>query len=270
MRSIKVGDFDLKSTVECGQFFRWNLIEGHYYINSRDSIIKCRQEKDELFFEGVSEVFVRRFFRLDDDLKTITRSINKDKLIGEAIREYYGLRLLRQDPWECLISYICSAAANIPKIKMNVDKLSEHFGRPVSCDCYDSHHFPHPGRIDDLKKISACKVGFRAGYIHNANKVATENFFIKLKSLPYAEAKKELIKLEGVGEKIADCILLFSLEHMDAFPIDTWIRKVMIKHYFKGRKISDAKIRDFAASYFGKYAGYAQQYLYYYSRLNNV
>jgi N-glycosylase/DNA lyase len=282
MPKLTVNNFNLVHTLECGQIFRVKKIDDWYYINARDKFFKVRQQGNEsviargeapkqscLEFHGVKEGFLNRFFSLDEPLEQILAEINKDKHINAAITQYHGLRLIRQDPWECFISFICSPASNIGKITSTLDKLSEYFGRRHTLDGVQSYAFPEPGRINNTAKVKKSGAGFRTRYIIEANKdgVAWTNSFVRvLKTLPYEQAKKELKKILGIGDKVADCILLFSLGFTEAFPVDVWIKKVIQELYFNNQPVPNREIGDFARSYFGKYAGYAQEYLYYYRR----
>jgi N-glycosylase/DNA lyase len=283
MEAIKVSDFNLAATLECGQLFRYRKVSygigknkhDEYVINYRDLIFRLRQEKELLYFSGVDKGFIISFFRLDENYRHIIKAISKDSFIRNAIKANYGMRIIRQDPWECLISYICSANNNIPRITSNVRMISKAFGKKLSDDDadIDGFAFPAPGRIDNHYTLKACKVGFRSRYIHEANRSVDELELIALKRKSYDYAKAELIRLKGVGEKIADCVCMFSLDKLEAFPVDVWIRRVMLEQYFKDRseaelnKIKNSDIQEFARSYFGRYCGYANQFLFYYRRL---
>jgi N-glycosylase/DNA lyase len=196
------------------------------------------------------------------------RKIALDDRMTEAIEKYRGLRIMRQDPWECLISFLCSLAKNIRNIQNTVENICERFGKPVSLDGRRSWTFPEPGKLSDLKALRGAKAGFRAGYIVNANSQVTEDFLNGLSSLDYPEARAKLMLLvKGVGGKVADCVLLFAYGFLQAFPVDRWIRREMCRIYFGGQKVAADKIREFAQIYFGGYAGYAQEYLFYHARL---
>lgn len=273
MKSFIIQDFSLKYTLECGQFFRYAVINGWYYVNSGGKLFKVRQDGDKLYYENINHGFLVNFFSLDHDYKKIIKSINKDKHIAPAIKRYYGMRIIRQDPWECLISYICSANSNIPKIKMNVELLSQYFGTPIELGNYRSYSFPKVGKLNSQAKLKECKTGFRSKYICDVNKTVKPDFFDKLVKLNTEDARSELIKLKGVGPKVANCILMFSFNRFDVFPVDVWIRRVMLNHYFKKQdptKISNEDISAFAKKYFGKYANYANQFLFYYYRENKL
>ncbi|MGR3310443.1 MAG: DNA glycosylase, partial [Candidatus Brocadiales bacterium] len=149
MPKLTVNNFNLVHTLECGQIFRVRKIDNWYYIHTRDTFFKVRQEGSRLEFYGVKEDFLIHFFSLDEPLEQILAEISKDKHIKAAISQYHGLRLVRQDPWECLISFICSPASNIGKIKSTLDKVSEYFGRRLTLDGVESHTFPEPGRINN-------------------------------------------------------------------------------------------------------------------------
>jgi len=267
MDSIKVSDFNLEKTLKCGQLFRYEKLDGAYLISHRAKLFKIRQEKSQLLFSGVNPEFISDFFRLDDDYKAIIKSISKDEFMREVIGENYGLRIMRQDPWECLISYMCSARNRIPKIKQNLQMISKTFGSPILHEKHGGFSFPAPGRISDLDALKACKIGFRSEFIYEANKNIDEKRLISLRAESYENAKAELTRIKGIGEKIADCISLFSLDKLDAFPVDTWIRKVMTEQYFSGKKPTDNKIRAFASDYFGRFRGYANQYLFFHWRM---
>jgi len=266
MGKIKVKDFNLEYTLECGQIFRINMENGWYYINARDKFFKICQVKNELEFHGVDKDFIIRFFSLNENLSKILKEINRDKYIKKSIDKYRGLRIIKQDPWECLISFICSTASNIPRIKSKLKALSKCFGKKVSLGEVDSYAFPAPGNINNYKTILDAKTGFRAKYIFEANNSVNIKKLNSLKTLSYEDAKSELKKINGVGDKVADCVLLFSLSFNQAFPVDTWIKKTIQLLYFNNTNVSNEKIRKFGLEYFGTYAGYAQQYLFMYSR----
>jgi N-glycosylase/DNA lyase len=268
MGRMKVKDFNLEHTLECGQIFRFNRENGWYYVNARDKFFKICQTKNEIEFYGADKDFITHFFSLDENLSKILKEINKDEYIKKSIDKYRGLRIIKQDPWECLISFICSTASNIPRIKSKLRALSESFGERIAPDEINNYAFPTPGSINDYKMILNAKTGFRAKYIFEANNSVgvNNNNLNLLRTLSYKSAKNELKKINGVGDKVADCVLLFSLGFNQAFPVDTWIKKTMQLLYFDNNTISNEKIREFGFDYFGAYAGYAQQYLFMFAR----
>lgn len=277
--------FNLESTLLCGQLFRWKKEGDWWYGVVEDKVVKARQEKRILEFEGASLDFISRYFRLDDNLPKIISEIRRDPLIDKAAKAFPGLRLVRQNPWECLVSYICATYKNIPSIKNMVLQLSKRFGDEITFEDYNYHRFPEPETLanSSIHELKQCKLGFRAKRVREAARVVGCNQldFKELKATEYETARDELLKLPGVGNKVADCILLFSLDKLEAFPIDIWIKRV-IQEYYKDnfdssfiKKISAKRspsakeyssISSFARDYFGEFAGYAQEYLYHFVR----
>jgi N-glycosylase/DNA lyase len=276
---------NLDVTLCCGQVFRWDKIGEWWYSVVGEKAFKIRQTDDELEFENADEAFVRAYFGLHDYLPKIFSQINKDKHVGCAIKKFKGLRIIRQDPWECLISYICATYKNIPAIKQMLFNLSKKFGNETSFDGHDFYTFPKPERLAkaSVKELTECGLGYRAKYVSDTAKTVWNDDFNlgNLKKLKYEKARCELLNLSGVGLKVADCVLLFSLEKLEAFPVDVWMKRVILKYYADHfptdfiRKISCKKsptkteyerLSLFGRKYFGEYAGYAQEYLYHYER----
>ncbi|MDR4507243.1 MAG: hypothetical protein MRJ65_03220 [Candidatus Brocadiaceae bacterium] len=264
---ITVKDFDLEHTLFCGQLFRVYKEKGWCCVAVRDRVFKVRQDSDQLEYHGVDKDFMTHFFALDESYPAILKQISRDIHTRNAIKRYYGLRIVRQDPWECVISFLCSSASNIPKIKLNLEKLSQLFGERIEIKGFKGYSFPNPGDLHDYERILQAKTGFRAKYIKAANELVHEKFLLSLTNLPYLEAKTALKKIPGIGDKIADCILLFSLGFTEAFPIDTWIKKILQRYYFENAEVSNKKLHAFGVEYFGRYAGYAQQFLYMSARM---
>lgn len=255
MDSINVLDFNLEKTLKCGQLFRYDNIDDAYLISHRDSLFKVRQEKSTLLFSGVDREFISDFFRLEEDYKTIINSISKDEFMREVIDQNYGMRIMRQDPWECLISYMCSARNKIPKIKQNLSMISKTFGSRISHQDYEGFSFPGPGRILNHDALRACKVGFRSEFIHQANKDIDEKRLIDLRNASYEHAKSELTKIKGIGDKIADCISLFSLDQLDSFPVDTWDQKSHDGAVFRWKKCKRQENKGFCQRLFREIPG---------------
>jgi N-glycosylase/DNA lyase len=281
--------FNLDFTLECGQAFRWEKIGGWWYGVVRRYVVKARQNNDILEVhthpEKSDSRFWRSYFRLDDDLPKIYSQIVKNQHIKAAVERFEGLRLLRQEPWECLISYVCATNKNIPAIKDMIFRLCENFGERLLFEGREFYTFPTPNDLAnaDIEELRACKLGFRAERVQNAaKKVNSKELSLEaLHKLSYEEAWEELLKLPGVGPKVADCVLLFSLDKLEAFPIDVWMKRIVMKHYHdhfersfvkrvSGKKsLSRAEYRKiglFGRKYFGKFVGYAQEYLYHYER----
>ncbi len=266
MNSLSVKDFRLDYTLECGQIFRYDKVDGYYFVSHRASLFKIKQIGNKLYYKNTSKKFLKSFFRIDDDYKNIIKNISKDNHIKRAIKSLYGLRIIKQDPWECLISYLCSSNSNIPKIKKNLNLISKCFGKRITLDGFESYTFPNPGELSHSKKLWSCKVGYRADFIKKVNRSINYSELKSLRKKSYGIAKNRLLQLPGVGDKIADCVLLFSLEKSNAFPVDVWIKRAMQELYFKSKNVSNKEIKEFGQSYFGEYAGYANQFLFYYRR----
>lgn len=260
---IEVENFNLQHTLESGQFFRYTKINDWYYCNEKDKLFKIKQNGNEVEFFGTTEKHVRKLFGLDQDYDAIIKELSKDPTLKQAVHKYKGLRIMQRDPWETLVSFQCSTMSNIKKIQLNMNKLAEHFGQPIQLDDYQSFTFPKPGQINDIEKIRLSKTGFRAKYIHAGNKLVDKKYFDKLKGKTYEETVLELVKLPGVGIKVADCISLFALDKGEAFPTDVWIARVMKEKYNV-----EKNVKEFAAKRWGKNAGYAQQFLYHAARSN--
>jgi len=216
MNSLEVKDFNLSHTLTSGQLFRFVSFGDHYLIHARDRIFTIRQRGERIFFEGVEEDFVARFFRLDDDMEEIYCQIEKDPFIGRAIDLYRGLRLIRQDPWECLACFLCSSVKNISNIKFIVEHLCRYYGKAVSLGNYRGYGFPPPERIAKARDLVRIKVGFRARYLVETSRLAKSMDLGDLRKLNYRDSREKLMVFPGVGEKIADCILLYALDFTEA------------------------------------------------------
>ncbi len=263
---LRLHSFSLKDTLECGQFFRFTKALNMYLIQTSDRIFPIWQKRDVLFYEGVEESFLIRFFRLEEDLGRILMEIDRDPVIHQAIQKYRGLRLIRQDPWECLVSFLFSSAKAIPHIRCLIEALCKSSGRKVAWGSHISYGFPAPNSIESSHRLEEVRAGFRTDYLIKTSRCIDRNQLLSLRGLTYEEAKKRLMKLPGVGKKIADCVLLYSLDFLEAFPIDTWIKKGLQKTYFNEEKVGEKKMEEFVRSHFGPYAGYAQLYLYHFWR----
>jgi N-glycosylase/DNA lyase len=277
--------FDLDFSLCCGQVFRWKKIGDWWYCVVGENVFKIRQCDAELEFDGVNSEFVRCYFGLNDDLQQISQCIGKDDYVRQALRRFEGLRIVRQLPWECLISFICATYKSIAAIELMLSKLSRKFGEKKTFDGLDFYTFPTASKLAlaSEKGLRECGLGYRAKYVQaTAKKIYKEKIELEsLKSLPYLEAREKLIEFPGVGLKVADCVLLFSLEKLESFPVDVWVKRVILNHYASQfpealvKKLSTQeslsngeyeKLNAFGRSYFGKYAGYAQEYLYHYER----
>ncbi len=273
-----VEDFNLTHILECGQCFRWKREEdGSYTGVIKNGVVNIiSDEKNNISFNCEMKLDARKsineYFDLDRNYSDIKKVISvDDNNMIEAIKYGYGIRILNQDPWEMLISYIISAANNIPRISKTIESLSSTYGKRIIFNEKEYYMFPTPEELSKatVEDLRALNLGFRDKYVYGATQdvVSGKINLEEIKQLPYNEAKKELMKINGVGSKVADCILLFSMNKAEAFPIDTWIKKVMVKLY--NTKDNLKEIEKCAKLRFGNYAGIAQQYLFYYMRENN-
>jgi N-glycosylase/DNA lyase len=263
---LRTEAFSLSNTLECGQFFRFTKVMDTYLVQSSNRIFSLYQKREFLFYDGVEESFLVHFFRLDEDLASILKEIDRDPIIHQAIQKCRGLRLIRQDPWECLISFLCSSAKAIPHIRAIIEALCKSTGKKILYGNYVGYGFPEPPCLKDSISLESIKAGFRTSYLVNAGQCIGPSELLSLKEMPYPDARRKLMGLSGVGGKIADCILLYSLDFLEAFPVDTWIKKGLKKFYFGGRKVGEKEMERFVSSHFGPYAGYAQLYLYHFWR----
>lgn len=277
---LPVRDYDLAATLDSGQVFRWarNPDKPETWTGVvGKNCVRLTQTADGILAEAAAPVddwnWLREFLQADVDLDAILKSFPDDEPMNRAVAECYGLRVLRQDPWECLASFILSATKQIVQIKQIVFNLCECFGAPVISETsWGAGYacFPTAERIATLTEtqLRNCKMGFRApNLLAAARQIAEGKLDLeKLRDMDYAAAKVELMKLRGVGAKIADCVLLFAYGFDSAFPVDVWVERALQQLYFPRRRASEKKLLLFAATHFGRHAGYAQQYLFHYMR----
>ena len=268
---------DLASTLLSGQAFRWRQ-EGtwfHGVVFGNSVMIRPSEGGVELLSSPDDEralaPLLRDYLGLDTDLDGIYASLSRDDRLRAAIGRYPGMRVLRQDPWECLISFICSSASNIRRITGNVESICTSFGRPISMDGPVRHTFPTPHELAraDASELRELGLGYRAEYIAaTARTVAAGDVdLMSLREDSYDDALQALVALDGVGDKVANCALLFALDKLDAFPVDVWIERALSEWYLDGRKLSRRDMRLWARDHFGPYSGYANHYLFYDRRL---
>ncbi|MEM2916683.1 MAG: DNA glycosylase [Candidatus Woesearchaeota archaeon] len=268
MGVMRVSGFSLIHTLDSGQFFRYHLHDGWYYIVTREKVFRARQDADKLFFEGASERFVRHFFGLDENYLEIMHQLSKDPALRIAIKKYPGLRIIKQDPWECTVGFLCSQFSNIKKIKRNMECIAEKFGKEVVFKGKKFFTFPSAGELNDVAKLKKCAVGFRAKYIAGVNARVSDEWFAGLRKLTYKQAREKLMALPGIGEKVADCICLFSLGFTESFPVDVWMERAVKELYPEAKKMKLRQMGEFGRKKWGRMAGYAQQYLYHWRRMH--
>ncbi|MFR3920362.1 MAG: DNA-3-methyladenine glycosylase family protein [Clostridia bacterium] len=276
--------FELKDIFECGQCFRWNQNEDESYTGVfGDNVINVSEkENGDVLFEGVCEgniqTICEEYFDIKRDYEKIKETLSQeDENLAESIKYGKGIRILNQDLWETIISFIISANNNIPRIKGIIERISKKYGKEIKFRGNSYYTFPtieslNKASIKDLRDLG---LGFRDKYIYNTTKLIIKKQ-INIEELKEKETtiemRNELLKLSGVGPKVADCILLFSdLKRMDVFPIDVWVRRVMNELYIHNpdeAKVSKKQIEKIAENKFGDLRGVAQQYLFYWKREN--
>ena len=270
MSSLTLSDnqpFNLDKTLSCGQVFRWAEDGNGWTGVVGDRLIRIRQDGDRLTWSGADESFIRHYFSLDLDLPAILSEIDRDPVIHRAIEECRGLRIIRQPPWECLVSYVIATFTNIPSIKRRITLLCREFGNEIVSDSGALFSFPTPEALARAEEceVRACSLGYRAPFICQVAQAIEKDpgWADTIRNLPYEEARAELMHYRGVGRKVADCVLLFGFERLEAVPVDVWIERILRQHYLKpGEKAGYEHIRRYAQAYFGPFAGYAQEYLF--------
>ncbi len=274
-------DYDLPATLASGQAFRWRpvgdawegIISGHHFRLRQTPAALTAELLGACRTHAASDL-LRHFLQLDADLPAILATFPDDPPMRAAVAACRGLRLLRQEPWECLVTFICSSTKQIVQIQQIIALLCERFGEPIPAgDGVNGRVFAFPtatrlAACSDTE-LRTCKMGFRAPYIlAAAQAVASGQLDLdRLHDLPTAEARTALMGLPGVGRKIADCVLLFAYGKQDAFPVDVWVRRALTELYFPRRRPSEKRLERFANTHFGPNAGYAQQYLFHYVRV---
>jgi N-glycosylase/DNA lyase len=286
--------FSLDYTLGSGQVFRWENRGEWWYGVVRGGVLKVKQEGDSIRCVSSSDSlggpFVRSYFRLDEPLEPILSSIMKDEAMTSAVQKFYGLRLVRQEFWECLASFLLATNANIPRIKKMVSTVCSRFGEPTEFEGLTYFGFPGPERLSQAQtaELRDCGLGYRAPFLKRVAESVSRGTVDggEVEMMAYESAHRTLLKvlsgeklLLGVGPKVADCVLLYSCGKDEAFPIDVWIARELSASYpnlvepkvlkkltsFPAGKLTQreySELSQTARNYFGRYAGYAQQYLY--------
>ena len=261
---------NLDSTINSGQVFLWKKEGEFWYGVDGDNVLCVNSNNLKVKSSGRKVDFLRE----SDDIEKILKSLKKDEIVKKAISQHKGLRLLRQDPFQCYISFIVSSNSNIQNIKSTLNKLCKKFGEKTEFDKREFFLFPTPTTLTMASKreLLECGLGYRSDFVKKAAKEANDgNVDLELlKKISYEDAKEELLKVFGIGNKVADCIMLFSLEKLDAFPLDTWMLKILRKYYedvlpLEGKSITEKRyntLHEKIVSHFGPYAGYSQQFLF--------
>ena len=271
----------LAATLDGGQAFRWWQVgpddESAYRGVIGDRLLRLSEgdrgvEVTALDDGPISDALVKTadYLGAGVDLDDFKREFADDPCIGPAVRGYAGLRLLRQDPWECLVSFICSSTSNVPRIKLNVGAVAADIGRRLGPSGGD-FEFPPAPAVAGLgdRRLRELGLGFRAKYVViAAGLVASGNLdLLALRRRSYDDAKERLMGIHGVGEKIADCVLAFSLDKPEAFPIDRWTRRALERWYGLSPKLNNTAAGEWARAHFGNYCAIAQQYMFHRERL---
>ncbi|HLE46954.1 MAG TPA: DNA glycosylase [Candidatus Thermoplasmatota archaeon] len=276
-RRLKVpGRLDLEATLYSGQAFRWVRHEAGWhqgFIRNEPVLVQARPG-GILAWRGhprVGSEHVKHYFRLDESHDAFLAAAPSDPFLQTALARFPGLRLLRQDPWEILVSFIVSQNSNEAKIRRTIEAVCAAAGRPVPVEGSRLHRFPSPRRLAKMTEadLRATGMGYRAGYVRAAALGVARGSLRPATWIrrPYEDSFDELMGLHGVGEKVADCILLYGCDQLRAFPSDVWVRRFVQETYLPlPRRATYASIRDFAWRHFGADAGYAQHYLFHYRR----
>lgn len=269
-------DFEPKSIFECGQAFRWKVEDdGSYTTVAYNRFLNVKKENEDIILyptnmDDFNNIWYN-YFDLDTNYTEIKEELSKDEILKMATEYGSGIRILNQEPFETIISFIISANNQIPRIKKSVEALAKNYGEYLGELNGEKYYgFPTPDvlakvSVEEIREIA--RVGFRdKRIIDSANMILNNEVDIKsVFDLPKDEGKVELQKLAGVGPKVADCVLLFAFKKGDAFPVDTWVKRVM-EHFYLKEETSLGKIGKKGDELFGNLAGYAQQYLFYYAR----
>jgi N-glycosylase/DNA lyase len=271
-----VHEYALAATLSSGQAFRWEEHNGVWEgvlgrrwvrLASAEGTVEVQTAEDVTDWRWLSD-----YLQLEVELERVLAEFPEDLPMQQALGACRGLRLLRQDPWECLASFILSSTKQIVQIQQIVRLLCQRFGEPiiVPLGVAPVWSFPSAARLARVSEaeLRSCKMGFRAPYLlHTARRIdGGEIELAKLGSLTVLEARERLLELPGVGRKIADCVLLFAYGFQDAFPVDVWVAKALQELYFPRRRVKKKRLEEFSRTHFGRYAGFAQQYLFHYMR----
>jgi N-glycosylase/DNA lyase len=262
---------DLAKTVECGQVFHWTRCEAGFVGTFGETPLYLEQVDDDLLVPEGHEALVRHYLALDHPMNIIEASFPEDPAIRAAIRFSRGIRIIRQPVWECLATFLTSAMKQVSHIRSISLAVRERFGKAVRLGALELYTFPAPEVVAacNLDDLLECRLGFRARNVLATAQMVTANEIRleELSNLPTAEARRILCRFPGVGDKIANCVLLFAYERMDAVPIDVWIGRALRQTYFsQDLNVGASRLSEFC-SYFGPYAGYAQQYLFHHWRM---
>ena len=259
---------NLSHIFECGQCFRWNSdADGSYIGVVENEVVRARIADNTFILDGTTnEAFWKNYFDLNADYTEIKNKLNKDKILKKCIEYGYGIRILKQEPFEAIISFIISANNNIPRIKKIIEALCRLYGQRLEFEGREYYTFPTAQTLAKLEisDLAPIRAGFRDKYIIDAaRKISSSEVDLqKIHAMSTVQARNELMKIKGVGKKVADCVLLFGFSRLDVFPQDVWIKRILNDAY----SVAPTNIDEFSRNKFGAYGGLAQQYLFYYHR----
>lgn len=271
---------DLASTLFSGQVFRWRKQDEWYEGVIFGRIVRVRGAEGGIAFAMVDDDVdltasrLRDYFSLDIDLHEVYSALSWDKALQEALDRYQGMRVLRQDPWETTLSFLCAQNSNVLRITRNVEDMCRSFGRPISLEGSTRYTYPTPNALTEAgeQALRDLGLGYRARYIVSAaERVARGKIdLMALRDASYDDALDALMTFEGVGDKVANCIMLFCMDKPEAFPVDTHIRQILSERYPRTRHVKSSdirRVRAWAQEYFAPFAGYANHYLFHSRRL---
>ena len=267
---LEIAPLNLDQTLGCGQTFRWRRLgDGLWEGPLGDQLVRMAQRGSILEVEARpggkhARRLVQEHLRASDDVPEIQRELAKDTVLAPGITHVKGLRIVKMDEWECLVSFVLATYANIPRITKMIETLSSRYGEEI---VNGIRAFPTHDRLSEVSRteMAGLGLGYRAGYIHSLCRTIDDESVSRLGKLSFSSLREELKELPGVGDKVADCVSLFGFGRLEAFPIDVHIERALARLYHKKGPYS--KLRTFASERFGEYAGYAQEYLFYNERL---
>ncbi|MAW67442.1 MAG: hypothetical protein CL708_06540 [Chloroflexi bacterium] len=277
MYEIKVNNkLDLDSTLFSGQAFRWYKKEGWYYGYINNVFLRIRKKNNYIEYENskktIFELEIKNYFDLDNDYSNIFLELN-DQNASLAFQHFEGMKVLNQDPWECLISFIISAWSNVPKISRSINDLCLELGDKQTVGAEIGYSFPSPNIISNVNEnyLRKFALGYRSKYVLATSQMLNNNLNLiyDLFNCEYDIALNELLKFPGVGDKVANCVLIYSLKKHFAFPVDLWVDRILVEDYKLEKKVPLVKKRKWAQNYFGKYSGIIQHFLFHYKRKYN-
>lgn len=275
-----VTDYNLAATLMSGQAFRWKFRDDGWESVIGSRWVRLRENNDQILVETAEPIgewsWLTNYLQLDVNLAEVIATFPDDDPMRASVQFCRGLRLLRQDPWECLASFILSSTKQIVQIQQIVALVCERFGEAVSVPEGHGPVFSFPGferlALTTETDLRNCKMGFRAPYLLGTAKMLLnkEVDLERLRTCSVEVARAELLKFPGVGRKIADCVLLFAYGFQEAFPVDVWVMKALRELYFPKRTVKIKSLQKFSQTHFGPNAGYAQQYLFHYMRTKTL